>query len=392
MRATRAVLVIFVASLLASAGVVAAQPNTAPPAAGSPGPAPAGMIDPDGVKFFEKNIRPVLVEQCYSCHSAGAAKVRGNFLLDTREGVAKGGEGGPVLVAGQPDKSRLITAIRWTDPDFQMPPKKKLSAEQIEKFEQWVKMGAPDPREAPPAKAVAETKPLSAEEAGRSLWALKPVERPDVPVGLTKSTNPIDAFVAAGYRSRGLTPVGRADRSTLLRRVYLDLIGIPPTPAEQNAFLNDAAPDAYERVVDRLLASEQQGVRYGRHWLDVLRYADADERMIAAPGIYLWRDWVIAALNEDVPYDQFVRAQLTGYRSTERTQISATGYRSKAEPTCSRSGCSRGGPSSATARGTANWRSARSRRHPPPSWASRWAAPSATTTCTTRSRSETSTR
>jgi hypothetical protein len=168
--------------------------------------------------------------------------------------------------------------------------------------------------------------------AAPTWWALDAVERPDVPTGVTASTNPIDAFVSAEYRSIGLTPVGRADRSTLLRRVYLDLIGIPPTPDELEAFLNNTAVDAYEKVVDELLASEQHGVRYARRWLDVLRYADVEERMLAADGIHLWRDWVINALNDDVPYDQFVRAQLTGYRSTERTQMSATGHRSKAEP------------------------------------------------------------
>jgi hypothetical protein len=172
----------------------------------------------------------------------------------------------------------------------------------------------------------------TAEEAGSAWWALQPVERPDVPAGFTNSANPLDAFIADEYRSKGLTPVGRAGKSALLRRVYLDLIGIPPTPREQEAFLNDQSPDAYEKVVDQLLSSDQHGVRYARRWLDVLRYADVDERMIAAEGIHLWRDWVINALNDDLPYDQFVRAQLTGYRSTERTQMSATGHRSKAEP------------------------------------------------------------
>ena len=165
----------------------------------------------------------------------------------------------------------------------------------------------------------------------------------------------------------------RADKRTLLRRVYLDLIGIPPTPAEQDAFLQDESPDAYEKVVDRLLASEQHGVRYARHWLDVLRYADVDERMIAAPGIHLWRDWVINALNDDLPYDQFVRAQLTGYRSTERTQMSATGVplagSSRGPTTCSRSDSSPAAPSFATARTPASCRSPPSRRSPPPSWA-----------------------
>ena len=167
---------------------------------------------------------------------------------------------------------------------------------------------------------------------GVKLWVLKPVVRPQLPVGASKSANPIDAFVAAEYRTKGLRPAAIADKYTLLRRVYLDLIGIPPSPAEQEAFSKDESPDAYEKVVDKLLASEQHGVRYARHWLDVLRYADADERMTAAAGIHYWRDWVIYALNSDLPYDQFVRTQLTGYRTTERTQMAAVGVRSKLEP------------------------------------------------------------
>jgi hypothetical protein len=172
----------------------------------------------------------------------------------------------------------------------------------------------------------------SSDDKITDLWALKPVVRPAVPKSLTSSPNPIDAFIAAAYKAKGLTPAGPADARTLLRRVYLDLIGIPPTPAEQDAFLSDPGADAYEKVVDRLLASEQHGVRYGRHWLDVLRYADVDERMIAAPGIHFWRDWVINALNNDLPYDQFVRAQLTGQRSTVRTQMAAIGVRTRLEP------------------------------------------------------------
>ena len=164
------------------------------------------------------------------------------------------------------------------------------------------------------------------------LWSLQPVVRPQVPAGVTQSKNPIDAFVRAAHKKKGLKPAGPADKLTLLRRVYLDLIGLPPTPAEQDAFLRDESPDAYDKVVERLLANEQHGVRYARHWLDVLRYADADERMYAAPGIHLWRDWVIYALNSDMPYDQMVRTQLTGHRSTERTQISNIGYRSRVEP------------------------------------------------------------
>ena len=164
------------------------------------------------------------------------------------------------------------------------------------------------------------------------LWMLRPVARPELPSGNSMSRNPIDALVAAEYAEHGLKPVGPADKRTLLRRVYFDLIGLPPTPAEQDAFMHDKSPDAYEKVVDRLLASEQHGVRYGRHWLDVLRYADSDEQMIAAPGIHLWREWVIRALNDDTPYDQFVRAQLTGERSAVHTQINSLGYRNRVEP------------------------------------------------------------
>jgi hypothetical protein len=163
-------------------------------------------------------------------------------------------------------------------------------------------------------------------------WSLKPVVTPMVPAGVSGSANPIDAFMAATHQAKGLHAVGPADRRTLLRRLYLDLVGIPPTPAEQEAFLHDLSSDAYQQVVDRLLASEQHGVRYARHWLDVLRYADVDEGMVAQSGIYLWRDWVINALNSDLPYDQFVRAQLTGLRTGQTIEVSPLGTRTRIEP------------------------------------------------------------
>jgi hypothetical protein len=167
------------------------------------------------------------------------------------------------------------------------------------------------------------------------LWSLQPVVEPPVPAGTTLSKNPIDAFIGAMYKEKALHPVGKADKLTLLRRLYFDLIGIPPNVAEQEAFLHDDAPDAYEKVVDRLLADEQHGVRWGRHWLDVLRYADLDgldgSVMPAASGVYLWRDWVIAALNHDMPYDQFVRAQIIGNRYAPEIVTDAGGGRKKAE-------------------------------------------------------------
>jgi hypothetical protein len=174
--------------------------------------------------------------------------------------------------------------------------------------------------------------PVATNKDLNSLWVLKPVVRPAVPVGVTQSTNPIDAFVGAQYQAKSLVRAEPADKRTLLRRVCLDLTGLPPTPDEQEAYLKDNSPDAYEKVVDRLLNSDQHAVRYARHWLDVLRYSDTDDKMVAAPGIYLWRDWVIRALADDMPYDQFVRAQLTGYRTGARTQITPTGYRVPAEP------------------------------------------------------------
>src|SRR5580658_4913638 len=175
-------------------------------------------------------------------------------------------------------------------------------------------------------------------------WYLEPVHRPEVPASAGQSVNPsvnpavnpavnpIDAFIAAKLKDNGMKAAAPADKATLLRRVYLDLIGIPPTPAEQETFLADTAPNAYERVVDHLLASEQHGVRYARHWLDVLRYTDVDDTMAAASGIHFWRDWVITALNEDLPYDKFVRAQLTGYRDGEYTTINENGNRRRALP------------------------------------------------------------
>jgi hypothetical protein len=167
------------------------------------------------------------------------------------------------------------------------------------------------------------------------LWSLQPVSTPSVPTAVTTSRNPIDAFIAAEYKAKGLMPAGKADKLTLLRRVYFDLIGIPPAIAEQAAFLSDPSPDAYEKVVDRLLADEQHGVRWSRHWLDVLRYADLDgldgSVMPASNGIYLWRDWVIRALNDNVPYDQFVRAQILGNRYEPKTVTNDFGHRSRVE-------------------------------------------------------------
>src|SRR6185503_5911887 len=210
--------------------------------------------------FFENKIRPVRVERCYSCHSSAAEKLKGNLYLDTREGTLKGGDLGPAVVPGDPDRSLLIKAIRFTDDDLQMPPKKRLPAEQVADFEAWVKRGAPDPRAATAAK------PRVDPEKVKAHWAFQPLR--GSPLGS------IDAFIEQKLKEKGLRLSPSADRRTLIRRVAVDLTGLPPSAEEIDAFVADPAADAYEKVVDRLLASPRYGERWGRHWLDVARYAD----------------------------------------------------------------------------------------------------------------------
>ncbi len=269
----------------------------------------APPTDPQAIEFFEKHVRPVLVSKCQSCH--GAKRQQGGLRLDSRAALLKGSDNGAVVVPGQPDKSLLVKVIRY-DGDVQMPPKGKLPDETIAHLTEWVKMGAPWPEELVQAEALT----LSVAEVRRTHWAFQPVRKPELPA--VKKTDwvktPIDAFVLAGLERKGLAPAPTADRRTLIRRVTLDLHGLPPTPEEVAAFEMDRSPDAYERLIDRLLASPRYGERWGRHWLDVARYADSkgyvfqEERRY--PFAYTYRDYVIRAFNEDLPYDQFVLQQL----------------------------------------------------------------------------------
>jgi len=244
--------------------------------------------------FFENKIRPILVERCYECHSA-EKKQKGNLLLDTKEGLLKGGDTGPALVAGDPAKSLLITAVKWTDKDLQMPPKKKLSDEEIAALDEWVKMGAPDPR----GGARTLTKIEQHLENSVKHWSFQPLVDPkpaslDALIG-TKSSQP-------------------ADKRTLIRRAYLDLVGVPPSFAEVNAFAADTSPQAFEKLVDGLLADPRYGERWGRHWLDVVRYADNMGAIFNGDDSYTnaftYRDYVIKAFNADKPYDRFIREQI----------------------------------------------------------------------------------
>jgi hypothetical protein len=266
---------------------------------------------PEGVEFFEKKIRPLLVENCHECHSA-AHKVRGKLLLDSRVGALKGGETAPAVVPGEPEKSLLLKAVGYEDPDLRMPPRGKLTQQQIADLAAWVKMGAPWPEGGGPA-VVAKTFDLK-ERAKH--WSLQPIRKPPLPAvsnpGWCRS--PVDFFVLAKLEAAGFKPAPPTDKRTLLRRVTFDLTGLPPTAAEIDAFLADDSPDAYARVVDRLLASPRYGERWARHWLDLVRYAETQghEFDFELPEAYLYRDYVVRALNADLPFDQFVLEHIAG--------------------------------------------------------------------------------
>ena len=262
-----------------------------------------------GLAFFEKKIRPVLVERCYKCHSAKSEKLKGGLLLDTRAGIRKGGDSGHAVVPGNVRGSLLIVAIRYGDEDFAMPPKEKLPAGVIADFEKWIAMGAPDPRE-----GVALENP--GWEKSKNHWAFKVPTQPTVPK--VKDANwarsDIDRFVLAKLEAKSMKPSGAADRRTLIRRLFFDLNGVPPTPKEVAAFVADKDPRAVEKLVDRLLASESFGERWGRHWLDVARFAESSSKEAnnTYPHAWRYRDYVIAAFNADKPYNQFIREQIAG--------------------------------------------------------------------------------
>jgi hypothetical protein len=269
---------------------------------------------PEQLTFFEKKIRPVLADKCYKCHSEQADKVKGGLVLDTREGIRRGGDNGAAVVPGRLDDSLLIEAIRYQNPDFAMPPKKeggKLPEAVIKDFETWVQMGAPDPREGTAKLA----KKYDAEEA-KNWWSLQPPKKAVAPT-VKNSAWPrgeIDQFILASLEGKGLQPVADAIKGALIRRVFFDLTGLPPSLKEADDFIKDTSPDALAKVVDRLLASPQFGERWGRHWLDVARYAESSGKdvNIAYPHAWRYRDYVIAAFNEGTPFDQFIREQIAG--------------------------------------------------------------------------------
>lgn len=273
--------------------------------------AAASDLDPAQVEFFESKIRPVLVANCQECHSSSSKSLKGGLQLDFREGLLKGGDSGPAIVPGKPEESLLLKALKYDG--VEMPPKGRLPANVVADFEQWIRSGAADPRERPATSGIAR---LNFEEASK-FWSFQPpkasapptVNQADWPQGT------IDRFVLSRLEQASLTPSPLADRRTLIRRTTFDLIGLPPTPEEVQAFVQDSSPDAYAKVVNRLLESPHYGERWGRHWLDVARYGEDQAHTFKArnyPQGFRYRDWVVDALNRDLPYDRFVSEQIAG--------------------------------------------------------------------------------
>lgn len=298
--------------------------------------APAAVADDAAeVEFFEKRVRPVLVQRCYGCHANDAKTIRGGLLVDSRDALLIGGDSGPAVVPGKPEESLLIEAVLFhDDADYQMPPKGKLPQREIEALIQWVKSGAPFP-----GKQSSPDRPASVPghkreidwEAERRFWSFVDVSRkPLPPIHQTDwPRRRIDQFVLAKMEQQKLQPSPRADRATLIRRLSFDLTGLPPTPDEVQAFLADSSPDAMEDLVDRLLASPRFGERWARVWLDLARYTDRTASWLDKIGdAHLYRDWVVRAMNEDVPYDQFIHRQLATdfLPETDASDIPALGF------------------------------------------------------------------
>jgi len=284
--------------------------------------------------FFESKVRPVLIKRCYDCHST-EKKTKGGLALDTRAGWQHGGDNGPAIIPGDLTKSLVIKAVRYLDKDFAMPPKSRLPADEVAILEEWVKRGAPDPRNGETAKAAKPKRTINLDE-GRKFWAFQPVANPATPAVKDSAwpKDPVDRFLLAKIEAKGLKPAGDADRHTWIRRVSLDLTGLPASAEEVLAFAHDKSDDAYAKVVDRLLASPTYGERWARHWLDLTGYADmiGTSNEVFAEHAWRYRDYLIQAFNQDKPFDQFIKEQLAGdlmpSSSPEQraSQLVATGF------------------------------------------------------------------
>ena len=269
----------------------------------------------EGIHYFENHVRPILATYCYECHSSKSSKLKGSLYLDSKAGILSGGDSGALLVPGKPDESLLIKVVRYQVEDLEMPPKKKLSDTAANHLATWIAMGSPIPEDG--SKVAAKGSSYDFEKFRREHWAFRSLSKPEPPVQSTDRVllSPIDSFVLARMKGSGVRPVPTADKRTLIRRASFTLTGLPPTPEEVDAFIEDADPDAFARVIDRLLKSPLYGERWGRHWLDVARYSDgmgASQDSKPLPNAWRYRDWVVNAFNSDLPYDQFVKHQIAG--------------------------------------------------------------------------------
>jgi len=282
----------------------------------------ANSPNSDQIDFFETKIRPLLANNCFACHSQKAnskGKLKAGLYLDSHKGLIRGGDSGPAVSPGKPDQSRIVEAVLYRNEDMAMPPKGKLPEQQIALIRQWVEMGAPWPEsdDEVVAESSVNSEPYDWNKFRNEHWSFKKIQNPSPPQLQNDnwSKNPIDNFVFSRLKENQLTPNEPAIMRNLIRRAYLDLIGIPPTPEQVNSFLNDKSPDAFSIVIDDLLESEHYGERWARHWLDVARYSDGhggfgDNK--ALPQAWRFRDWVVDALNSDMPYDVFVKKQIAG--------------------------------------------------------------------------------
>jgi mono/diheme cytochrome c family protein len=283
-------------------------------------PVARAAANPDDARFFETTVRPILQANCVKCH--GGEKTKGGLKLLSRDSILAGGETGAVVVSGKASTSLLVDAIGYKNDKLQMPPSGKLAQDQIDALTKWVEMGLPWSGAELAGVSAATSQPATAHhgpptiEEGHNFWSFKPVVRPEVPKvkNALWVRNPIDAFILAKLESKGLTPAEPADKVTLIRRATYDLTGLPPSIAEVDAFVADPSPDAYEKLVDRLLASPRYGEKWGRHWLDLVRFAETNsyERDSKKPNAWRYRDYVIRSFNDDKPYDRFVKEQLAG--------------------------------------------------------------------------------
>lgn len=259
------------------------------------------------LQFFEQKVRPLLVAKCFECHSSAAEKIKGGLLLDARDSLLSGGDNGPAIVAGKPAESLMIKAVHYSEVGMEMPPTSKLKPHEIEVLETWVAMGAPFP----PANTHHQERKLIDIEAGKRHWAFQPLGEPSELPNSIWARNRLDGFIHTAQTAHNVQPLGPAAPAQLLRRIKFDLVGLPPTIEELDQFTADTRPDALARVVDNWLASPQYGERWARHWLELVRYCDVAESWAETQGnSYFYRDWVVKAFNDDMPFDRFSKLQL----------------------------------------------------------------------------------